>query len=427
MNLSPQGDPQQNEDQLRQALTNQMRHELQQALAEQQQQFEHQMAILREQYQQSVERTQQLEAQLEQARQAQQVSQAPQAPAPGMGEPTPSRAEEESTLECALRLFVESQMASQGPAVNKPTKILPQLPLYEGDRYGLAAWQDQVRNKMAMDYSNCTERAKLFAVWSRIGGKAAQQMTPWFKQHREDPATTCEKLLTHLEAIYGDPHEAVNAQRQVYALRQRNTPFQEFFAEFDRILQLAGGEAWPDSAKIGLLENALSRELSSQLIGLTTGVEPWSEYVSLVARVSNSMERQRMSSSQQNRDNNRSRGPNTRFHLNTRPANQAARVEEGVTHTAAANELMDWEPTGPARTALQRAKWVSDAEVNRRRQSRLCVRCGSSEHFIRRCPYQAARPANAMVAVPLLEGGPTHRPKPSSAPSPRAVEESENE
>jgi len=54
----------------------------------------------------------------------------------------------------------------------------------------------------------------------------------------------------------------------------------------------------------------------------------------------------------------------------------------------------------------QRAKWVDAAEREKRREKRLCFRCGGSGHRIRECPYEpATRPAaiNAVVAHPVLD------------------------
>jgi hypothetical protein len=54
----------------------------------------------------------------------------------------------------------------------------------------------------------------------------------------------------------------------------------------------------------------------------------------------------------------------------------------------------------------QRAKWVDPAERERRRDKRLCFRCGGSGHRIRDCPYEPAiKPAsiNAVTAQPMLE------------------------
>jgi hypothetical protein len=68
---------------------------------------------------------------------------------------------------------------------------------------------------------------------------------------------------------------------------------------------------------------------------------------------------------------------------------------------------MDWEPTraapaAPAQNgqkAKKRAKWVSQEEMNKRREEGRCFRCGASGHIANKCEYDAPRrPANAPLA-----------------------------
>ena len=56
-------------------------------------------------------------------------------------------------------------------------------------------------------------------------------------------------------------------------------------------------------------------------------------------------------------------------------------------------ENMDWEPA-PAKVLTsgpRRAKWVSQEELDNRRQTRRCFRCGASSHQVRECPYAPPR------------------------------------
>ncbi|KAL1954304.1 hypothetical protein VTO42DRAFT_1414 [Malbranchea cinnamomea] len=74
---------------------------------------------------------------------------------------------------------------------------------------------------------------------------------------------------------------------------------------------------------------------------------------------------------------------------------------------------MDWEPT----SSNVRVKWVSEAEKERHRKERLCIRCSTSGHFIHKCPYRPiANPAPCtrtvgasppVVVPPVLDDGET--------------------
>jgi hypothetical protein len=47
---------------------------------------------------------------------------------------------------------------------------------------------------------------------------------------------------------------------------------------------------------------------------------------------------------------------------------------------------MEWEPTRTVVVAnAQGVQWASEKEINRRRKEKLCLKCGSSEHFVRTC------------------------------------------
>ena len=67
--------------------------------------------------------------------------------------------------------------------------------------------------------------------------------------------------------------------------------------------------------------------------------------------------------------------------------------------------------TGTNDKPAPRAKWVTKAELNSRKEKGLCFRCGGSGHRVDGCPYRAAvNPAkatgvniNAAFSLPVLE------------------------
>ena len=65
-------------------------------------------------------------------------------------------------------------------------------------------------------------------------------------------------------------------------------------------------------------------------------------------------------------------------------------------------ETMDWEPTAthsarPESAGGRRAEWASKGEQERRRQNRLCLRCGKGGHYIATCRLLPALPPNTQT------------------------------
>jgi len=93
-------------------------------------------------------------------------------------------------------------------------------------------------------------------------------------------------------------------------------------------------------------------------------------------------------------------------------------------------EAMDWESTTTTRLAAaqkqelrttqkQRAAWVSQKELGRRRELGLCLRCGAKGHRIPECPLaRALNPAHSTTVASAV-----------SSPKPRIeeVEDSSDE
>src|SRR5947207_1208491 len=86
--------------------------------------------------------------------------------------------------------------------------------------------------------------------------------------------------------------------------------------------------------------------------------------------------------------------------------------KERQTVTRGDGETMDWEPTRAAVTTptnsgqKRRARWVSQEEMDKRRQEGRCFRCGASGHQLAGCEFlpprrpAEARPAQGPQAAP---------------------------
>lgn len=110
------------------------------------------------------------------------------------------------------------------------------------------------------------------------------------------------------------------------------------------------------------------------------------------------------------KEENKDTGPSMTVTARSRGPSMVARIDaDGDTVMAPTDTNGDRGRNHGSRKNLsgkQRAKWVDAAEREKRREKKLCFRCGGSGHRIRECPYEPAmRPAaiNAVIAQPMLE------------------------
>ncbi|KAL1953517.1 hypothetical protein VTO42DRAFT_2634 [Malbranchea cinnamomea] len=158
---------------------------------------------------------------------------------------------------------------------------------------------------------------------------------------------TPEQLISQIDAAFDDPNHRVHAAVKLRQIRQSNRPYCEFITDFEGKLLAANSFAWDD-------------------------------YRDAIGDAAVSLERFRPSRP--------SCTPGkAHFHpLSSHPT--PAPVFAAVPIAGCDPNTMDWEPT----SSNARAKWVSEAEKERRKKERLCIRCGASGHFIRKCPYHSA-------------------------------------
>lgn len=163
-------------------------------------------------------------------------------------------------------------------------------------------------------------------------------------------------------------------------MKQReDESFARFLPRFETELANAGALSFENSIKISLLENAVNRGMQERLVSVFPVPTEYVPYTSLLQTIGSRVEA--------------FQGPQKQRTQQGANARQAARQ--------ASIESMDWEPTTAkiATTSTQRAKWVSQEELNDRRRTKRCFRCGASSHQVRECPYG---PAQRPVTVDMV-------------------------
>lgn len=263
-----------------------------------------------------------------------------------------------------------------------PTKHLGPLAEYSGDREGLESWISQANAKLYVDYSNCSNVTKFFMLHNKLRGEAASQLQPWVQAVTGTDAVTPQDWIQQLQLSFGDPHLKEKAQRKLHKLRQSQHSFMECFTEFRKLVLEAGGTCWPSAIKKSYLGAGLNQELQRSMIGLGSEEQSFEEYCSELKRVSDQLEA----------FNLRNRSLRVSRPLPTTTANYDSSSPVNRKAPLAAGNNMEWEPTGSARIAQgRRAKWVSQEEMQKRKEQGDCYRCGASSHQVLHCPFQKAK------------------------------------
>jgi hypothetical protein len=277
---------------------------------------------------------------------------------------------------------------------NKPGKALPPLLEYYGEVDKLEAWLQQARAKIEVDYYGCTEFVKFWALNGALRGKALRRMEAWVREQGIPELANGDAFLSRVEFVFKDPQAKERAQRKLDALRQGSKPFLESFTEWQSLLLESGGGSWPDDAKKVSLDRILSDELVRAMI--TVPSQPDFESYCSILKETDDRLRAYKARSAKSKDIAAQGSPRLPW---KRPTDRARPViddqrpsEQKILHEPSV-ESMEWEPA-PAQVLAgrtRRAKWVSQEELDNRRQTRRCFRCGASNHRVRECPYGPAR------------------------------------
>ena len=221
-----------------------------------------------------------------------------------------------------------------------------------------------------------------------------------------------EAFFTHLDKIFADSNERAKALERLANIKHsQGQPWHEHQLEFDELLLSADGESWESSAKIGYLRNTFSNPVRMYTASMTTRTDYY-EFAAEVERIMTNLEEtdQFKSANKRWKERNKEYGTKTTVtaHSYGHPTT-SVKDADGDTIMAPTRTGDDRGRNNGDRKNLggkQRAKWVDAAERERRREKRLCFRCGASGHRIRECPYAPPVQTVKMSAVetrPLLE------------------------
>jgi hypothetical protein len=270
--------------------------------------------------------------------------------------------------------------AQVAPAVRtkKPKHTVPHPEKFTGeDEAAYPIFRGLLEAKLRTDGDAIGgEFEKVWYAFGRLADTASKRIFPWLQHKQGSVDFTVERLLDQMDLAFLDVQKQAKAVAKINVIKQHNRTFRDFLQEFDQTLMEANGWGWQDSIKKGLLKAAVTGEVRRELVGRD---EPatYSEYIAQLRKITDDLEDWK--------ESQKFKGRPKAQHL--APQNQAS------------DGQMDWEPTqtvpvASAKTTQRskpRANWVSQQELDRRKEADECLRCGADDHFIRQCSLAPAR------------------------------------
>lgn len=262
---------------------------------------------------------------------------------------------------------------------------------FDGTRSKFPAWKQEIRDKLEVDEDQIGSwKAQWYGINQCLGEKPKRVVATFYAAGGPLGKYNPEDFLNYLELSYGDPNQASKAAMRLRTIKQgERQSFAAFLPTFEQTLAEAGGSNWADAAKLTLLDSALHDNLRRALVSVDLSGE-YTTWIQQVMRVSYKLEAI-------------STGPlKWASYQNTGgPPKDTQRDNDGDVRMTGVIAAV----TGSRK--LQRARWVVEEEIQKRRQEKRCFRCGASAHMVSECPYlPARRPRTTGVASVTLATSP---------------------
>jgi hypothetical protein len=283
------------------------------------------------------------------------------------------------------------------PAPAPKLQNIPDPEKFSGDRKELKAFLSQVRLKLSGNAPMFpTLEIRLAYIASLVKGPAYAHI----EEHILDGFVRIPDvngLLEILSTAFGDPDEVGTAEREMRSLRQKNTDFATYYAEFCRLMTIL---KWDTRARRAALREGLSSELKDGLVFLDEK-EDLAEFITQVQGMDNRI---------------RARAQETKTSKpRTTTTHQAPAPKPAYPAPTKPNEP-SFRPGGTVPMALDASRRISPEERERRMREGLCLYCAGSGHFTRECPNRRPRPLRANATAPATESSvPAPEPSKNSA------------
>ena len=318
----------------------------------------------------------------------QQAQAAPVQPTPAQDapvQPMPAQTTPSTTTDATVDTSTVSTESAKKPK-------LPDPPKFNGVRALFRPWHLEMKHKLETDGAWMGSIKNQFNyIYARLDRIPQNITSAYIEKGGSNGSHNPDEYLAYLYSCYRDPNAQAQAVDRLRTIKQREVNnFATFLPRFEKELADSGGAEWADSIQINYLEGALNHKLRDRLIGISNLPTDYSGYIQTLQIISSRLDSLELS----NRQRVRRYAGDQSFQRPKEPA------------TVTTDE-MDWESTKAKRTAQpdddehlrgKTAKWVNQAEIDKRKKEGRCYRCGRSGCRIPKCPLK-----------PVQRPGPTTR------------------
>jgi hypothetical protein len=278
---------------------------------------------------------------------------------------------------------------------------MPDPPIFHGDQKQIRGWMADMNMKLLVNADRyLTTQSQLAYIVSRTGGNAKEQLLPYVRNGQVDFLTT-EACFHHLTTAFDDPDRKATALQKLRGLKQRNKPFNEYLAEFQRYVTEVD---YNDEAKKNTLMGGLSDELQDLIV---TQEEPstYNAAVAILQKLDSKRRARNMVYTYTRKQTPRPALPtnqNQQQHADSyrsipRPQYQGPTLiipqdpdAMDLSQVQGKHNSSRSDPKGPRGP-------ISDVEKQRRINDNDCLYCGKPGHYARDCPKKRS-PLHAHAA-----------------------------
>jgi Retrotransposon gag protein len=245
-------------------------------------------------------------------------------------------------------------------------QVLPAPDDFSGRAKDWDTWSMAMRAKLRIDGGAIgSGEAQFYYVYNSLEPKVQSLMLSFVRQAQEQENWEPLALLDYLGRTYDDPHKAKKAGQRLMELKQGTTPIAQYIPQFERTMFEAGAGTWPDDAKITTLVGGLNKYTRQRLDGQLVLPTEYDKFVRTLQILGNQF------------------GPS---------------FFNGQNNSNDNGNAMEWQTARVAAVATKAAPAVSKDQRQTWRDDGKCVRCGSSKHWVNRCPLQPTHSRSSSVS-----------------------------